>query len=83
MIRNETYSDGVCVAAEIIDLDAGTLAVEEYGVVTSTRALTADEIAQFAPTPADSLAPILDEINAATTVAKLRAAMVKVVEAMQ
>ncbi len=50
MIRNEDFdSDGVCVRAEIIDLDAGTISFEELGVVTSTRALTADEVAAYTP----------------------------------
>lgn len=51
MIRNEESRDGVCVAAEIIDLNANTIAFEENGVVTSTRALTVDEIAFYAPPP--------------------------------
>lgn len=51
-MRNETYFNGVCVAADIIDLNAGTIAREENGVVISTRALTVDELAAYAPPPA-------------------------------
>lgn len=43
MIRNEQYRDGVCVYAEVIDLDAGTLTVEESGVAVSSRPLTDEE----------------------------------------
>jgi hypothetical protein len=49
MIRNETFRDGVCVYAEVIDLDGGTLSVEERGVVVSSRPLTADEVAAYTP----------------------------------
>lgn len=49
MIRNETYRNGEMVAATIIDLDADTIAFEENGVVTSTRALTSDERALYTP----------------------------------
>lgn len=79
MIRNETYIDGVCVAAEVIDLAAGTFSTEEYGTITATRALTADEIAAYTPTP-DPVADVVAEINAATTVTKLRAAVLKLAE---
>ena len=52
MIRNELFNaSGVCVAAEIIDLNAGTIAFEDHGVITSTRALTVDEHARYAPPP--------------------------------
>lgn len=50
MIRNEVFSAGACVSAEIIDLNAGTIAFEESGVITSTRPLTVDEVAQYTPT---------------------------------
>lgn len=49
-MRNETFRDGVCVAAEVIDLDAGTVTIEEHGKPISTRPLTADERAQWTPT---------------------------------
>ena len=60
MIRNETYTAGVCVAADIIDLAAGTIAREEHGVVILTRALTADERAMYGP-------PALDPVCALAT----------------
>ena len=47
MIRNEMYFGGVVVSAEIVDLVANTIAFEVRGVVQSTRALTAAEIAAY------------------------------------
>jgi hypothetical protein len=49
MIRNETFLNGACIHAEVIDLDGGTLSVEERGVVVSSRPLTADEVAAYTP----------------------------------
>jgi hypothetical protein len=51
IVRNETFQDGVCVYAEVIDLDGGTLTVEERGVVVSSRPLTPDEVAAYTPQP--------------------------------
>jgi hypothetical protein len=51
VIRNETYVAGAVVAATLVDLNAGTISFEQNGVVTSTRALTADEAARYAPSP--------------------------------
>ena len=48
-MRNEVFRDGVCLSAEVIDLDAGTISFEELGVIKSTRALTADEVTRYAP----------------------------------
>lgn len=61
MIRNETYQDGQLIAAEVIDVDAGTISFEDKGVVKSTRALTAEEVARYTPatpeqTPEEKLA---------------------------
>lgn len=62
MIRNELFnSAGVCLSAEIIDLAAGTISFETNGTVTSSRPLTADEIARYTPpapvpTPEERLA---------------------------
>ena len=50
MIRNELFNgQGVCLSAEVIDLDAGTISFEDKGVIKSTRALTADEVARYTP----------------------------------
>jgi hypothetical protein len=50
MIRNELFNgQGVCLSADVVDLDAGTIAFEELGVVKSTRALTADEVTRYTP----------------------------------
>lgn len=65
MIRNELFDDGVCVAAEIIDLAAGTFAQETNGVIVSTRALTADEIVRYTP-PVDVRAELLARLDGAT-----------------
>ena len=53
--------------------------------VWTVRPWSSDELAMKAGmiAPTVDTSALLDEINAATTVAKLRAAMVKVVEAMQ
>lgn len=74
MIRNEVFSNGVCMSAEIIDLTAGTFSLEELGAVKSTRPLTADEIARYTPatpepTPEEKLAVVkakLAELEALT-----------------
>ena len=76
IIRNEVFNGGACVEAKIIDLDAGTIAFEENGVVQSTRALTVEEVARYAPPPktdAEKLAEardalaVLDVIEAPVT----------------
>ena len=54
MIRNETFRDGVCVEADIIDLDAGTFQHEVEGVVVESRPLTAEERRQYGPQPLDT-----------------------------
>ncbi len=54
MIRNERYFDGVCVEADIIDLNAGTFQHEEYGVVVESRPLTAEERRLYGPQPLDT-----------------------------
>ena len=63
MRRDETFSGGVCVHAEIIDIDAGTFTVEEHGEVVSVRPLTDAERVQYAPfpplDPAGALATLL------------------------
>ena len=52
MIRNETFTDGVCIHAEIIDLDAGTYAIEDHGqIVEGPRPLTVDERRRYGPQP--------------------------------
>jgi hypothetical protein len=49
VIRNATFRHGVCIFADIIDLEAGTMSREEGGVVVSSRPLTADEVAAYTP----------------------------------
>lgn len=55
MIRNEHFSNGVCIQADVIDLAAGTITREELGVVVSTRPLTLDERAVYGPAALDSV----------------------------
>jgi hypothetical protein len=50
-MRNETFINGVCVNADIIDLGAGTFTVENHGQIVSTRPLTDDERCQYGPHP--------------------------------
>jgi hypothetical protein len=62
MIRNETFQNGICIEAEIIDLDAGTFQHEVEGVIVESRPLTLDEVRQYGPQPLDatgSLATLL------------------------
>jgi hypothetical protein len=63
MIRNETFLNGVCIYAEVIDLDGGTLTVEDHGVVMSSRPLSDEEAAQYAPQP-DARASALAKLQA-------------------
>lgn len=80
MIRNElTDLDGTVVWADCYDLDTSTYAREEYGTVTVVRPMTADEIAANT-TPVDAKAELLAQIEQATTVAKLRAAVLAAIE---
>jgi hypothetical protein len=51
MIRNETFQDGVCLHAEVIDLDNNTLSIERYGVIKSVRPLTNNEIQTYTRKP--------------------------------
>jgi hypothetical protein len=55
MIRNEVFTNGKCISAEVIDLDAGTFTVEDHGQVVSTRALTMDERRRWGPRPLEAV----------------------------
>lgn len=66
-MRNETFVDGVCVHAEVIDFDAGTFTVEDHGEVVEVRELTAVERAMYGPSPLDpvgALATLLAVVGA-------------------
>lgn len=65
MIRNESFRNGVCTAAEIIDVAANVIAQEVNGIIVSTRALTADEIVRYTP-PVDVRAELLARLDGAT-----------------
>lgn len=80
MIRNERFEHGVCVEAEVIDLDAGTVTIEKNGKVSATRPLTADEAARYAPSPP----PVDDRLSALeATNAELLAALARVTSLAQ
>jgi hypothetical protein len=52
MIRNETFQNGICIRAKIIDLDAGTYTLEVEGVITEgPRPLTEEEWLTYDPPP--------------------------------
>lgn len=53
MIRNETFVNGICVKADIIDLEIGLVTLEENGVIVGQRPINNDEIQQFAQKPLD------------------------------
>jgi len=53
-VRNETFKDGICIEAEIIDLDAGTFQREEMGVIVESRPLTNEERIKYGPQPLDA-----------------------------
>lgn len=88
MIRNESFVNGVCVEAEVIDLDAGTVTIERDGKTVGSRPITAEEAAWFAPTPPEATdservaaleaqnAALLAALATATTLAQIRAAAV-------
>lgn len=84
MIRNEVFADGVCVEAEVVDLDAGTVAYEIDGKVVESRQLTGAEIAAYTPPEAapDPLATLIADLSKATTLAQVRAAAVKAAESV-
>jgi hypothetical protein len=54
MIRNETFQNGICIKADIINLGAGTFQHEVEGVIVESRPLTLDEIRQYGPQPLDA-----------------------------
>lgn len=79
---HETFDPvGNLVASEVVDLDAGTVAYIEGGVTVSSRALTADELALYAPTATadtDKLAAAVDALgdpSKLTTVTAIRNAL--------
>jgi hypothetical protein len=53
MIRNERFVNGECIAAEVIDLDGGTVTIEDHGQVVDVRPLTDDERRRYGPQPLD------------------------------
>jgi hypothetical protein len=53
MLRNETFQNNVCISADIIDLDAGTITTEDHGEVVSVRPITDDERRRYGTQPLD------------------------------
>jgi len=54
MISNQTFLNGICIEAEIIDLDAGTFQREVDNVIVESRPLTIDERLKYGPQPLDA-----------------------------
>jgi hypothetical protein len=54
MIRNETFSNGICVEADIYNLDSRWYQREEAGVIVAERAMTDAEVIQYGPKPLDA-----------------------------
>lgn len=55
MIRNENYLNGICIEADIYNLETRWFQREEAGVIVSERAMTEDELRRYGPQPLDSL----------------------------
>ena len=53
--RNETFRNGICIEAHIIDLDAGTFQREIEGIVVESRLLTDEELSRYRPKPLDAI----------------------------
>ena len=53
MIRNETFTDGVCVEAEIVDVQKQSVTYEKNGKKVSTRPMTPDEVLLYASLATD------------------------------
>jgi hypothetical protein len=51
MIRKETFLDGVCIYAEIIDRKNMFFAIEEKGEIIEQRDLTVEEYVDYGPAP--------------------------------
>lgn len=49
MIRNETFLNGICIEADIYDLDTRIYQREETGVIVATRPMSDDEIRLWGP----------------------------------
>lgn len=54
MIRNERFQNGVCLDADIYDLENRWYRREEAGVIVQEREMTLDEIRMVGPQPLDS-----------------------------
>lgn len=51
MIRNEVFHNGICIEADIYDLNARWYQREEAGVIVAEREMTAEEILLYGPQP--------------------------------
>lgn len=68
MIRNETFCNGICIRAEIIDLDAGTFQLEIDGQIVESRSLTVEERQQYGPQPLDAVGALATLLAVTETV---------------
>jgi hypothetical protein len=54
MISNQTFLNGVCIEADIYDLDRDLYQHEVDGVIVESRPLTIDERLKYGPQPLDA-----------------------------
>ena len=54
MISNQTFQNGVCIEADIYDLDRDLYQHEVDGVIVESRPLTIDERLKYGPQPLDA-----------------------------
>lgn len=54
MISNQTFQNGICIEADIYDLENRWYQREEAGVIVSERAMTDDEVRRYGPQPLDA-----------------------------
>jgi len=59
MIANQVFTDGVCVAADIYDLEQLTYTRMEYGNIIEYRPMTRDEWLTYGPQPLDRFGSLL------------------------
>ncbi len=77
MIFNETFNDGICVAAEIIDLESGTVTYKELDEIVEVRDLTEEEIIKYTPA-IDPKQELLDRVNQASSIEDIKTALADV-----
>lgn len=82
MIRNEVYIEGLCIAAEIIDLDDNTITFEENGEIVDSRGLTEEEIISYTSFSVDPKQQLLDRVAEASSVEDIKGLLADVLRAI-